>query len=319
MSAVDAAQGVTAEAPARTRVTTRRPLERRRASWFVRITIVVVVLLWMIPTIGVLISSFRPADLVETTGWWTVFAHPFRAAAWTFDNYRMALSTGGFGNAFLNSLAVTIPSTVIPITIAAFAAYAFSWMHFWGRHVMFVLVVGLLVVPLQMALIPVLRLYTGGAAVGRLVLFPDLNLGGTFLAVWLAHTAFGLPLAIYLLRNYIGSLPSSVVESAKIDGADDFTIFWRLIVPLSVPAIAAFAIFQFLWVWNDLLVAYVFLGGTPQTRVLTIALQQLVGARGENWEVLTAAAFISMALPLIVFFSLQRYFVRGLTAGSVKG
>jgi alpha-glucoside transport system permease protein len=290
-----------------------------RGGWFVRITIIVVVLLWIIPTLGVLISSFRPADLVESTGWWTVFAHPFRPAAWTFANYRSALSTGGFGNAFLNSLAVTLPSTVIPITIAAFAAYAFSWMEFRGRYVLFVLVVGLLVVPLQMALIPILKLYTGGAAVGRLVLFPDLDLGGTFLAVWLAHTAFGLPLAVYLLRNYIGSLPASVVESAKIDGADHFTIFWRLIVPLSVPALAAFAIFQFLWVWNDLLVAYIFLGGTPQNRVLTIALQQLVGARGENWELLTAAAFISMALPLVVFFSLQRYFVRGLTAGSVKG
>jgi len=291
----------------------------RRGGWFVRITIIVVVLLWVIPTLGVLISSFRPADLVESTGWWTVFAHPFRLGQWTLQNYRTALSTGGFGNAFLNSLAVTIPATVMPITIAAFAAYAFSWMEFRGRYVLFVVVVGLLVVPLQMALIPILRLYTGGAAIGNLVLFPDLDLGGTFLAVWLAHTAFGLPLAVYLLRNYIGALPSSIIESAKIDGADHFTIFWRLIVPLSVPALAAFAIFQFLWVWNDLLVAYVFLGGTPENRVLTIALQQLVGARGENWELLTAAAFISMALPLIVFFSLQRYFVRGLTAGSVKG
>jgi alpha-glucoside transport system permease protein len=291
----------------------------RRGGWFVRITIIVVVLLWIIPTLGVLISSFRPADLVETTGWWTVLAHPFRLSEWTLENYRQALSTGGFGNAFLNSLAVTIPATVMPITIAAFAAYAFSWMEFRGRYVLFVVVVGLLVVPLQMALIPILRLYTGGAAIGNLVLFPDLDLGGTFLAVWLAHTAFGLPLAVYLLRNYIGALPSSIIESAKIDGADHFTIFWRLIVPLSVPALAAFAIFQFLWVWNDLLVAYVFLGGTPENRVLTIALQQLVGARGENWELLTAAAFISMALPLVVFFSLQRYFVRGLTAGSVKG
>jgi alpha-glucoside transport system permease protein len=294
-------------------------LGERRGGWFVRITITVVVLLWLIPTVGVLISSFRPGDLVESSGWWTVFAHPFRVAAWTLTNYRQALGQGGFGNAFLNSLAVTIPATVIPITIAAFAAYAFSWMEFRGRYVMFVLVVGLLVVPLQMALIPILRLYTGGANLGAYRIFPDLHLGGTFLGVWLAHTAFGLPLATYLLRNYIGSLPSSIVESAKIDGADHFTIFWRLIVPLSVPALAAFAIFQFLWVWNDLLVAYVFLGGTPQNRVLTIALQQLVGARGENWELLTAGAFISMSLPLVVFFSLQKYFVRGLTAGSVKG
>jgi alpha-glucoside transport system permease protein len=170
-----------------------------------------------------------------------------------------------------------------------------------------------------MALIPILRLYTSGASLGGLRVFPDLNLNGTFLGVWLAHTGFGLPLAVYLLRNYIGSLPSSIIESAKIDGADHFTIFWRLIVPLSVPALAAFAIFQFLWVWNDLLVAYVFLGGTKELRVLTIGLANLVGARGDNWQLLTAAAFVSMSLPLAVFFSLQRYFVRGLTAGSVKG
>jgi alpha-glucoside transport system permease protein len=192
-------------------------------------------------------------------------------------------------------------------------------MEFRGRYVMFVAVVGLLVVPLQMALIPILRLYNNGASISRLIVFPDLDLVGTFLGVWLAHAAFGLPLAIYLLRNYIGSLPSSIVESAKIDGADHFTIFWRLIIPLSVPALAAFAIFQFLWVWNDLLVAYVFLGGTSENQVLTIALKNLVGSRGEDWQLLTAAAFISMALPLVVFFSLQKYFVRGLTAGAVKG
>jgi alpha-glucoside transport system permease protein len=293
--------------------------EERKGGWFVRITVLVIVLVWLIPTIGVLVTSFRPEDLVESSGWWTVLAHPFRAAEWTLENYRAALDTGGFGNAFLNSLAVTIPSTVIPITIAAFAAYAFAWMDFRGRYVLFVAVVGLLVVPLQMALIPILRLYTGGATLFGVQIFPELDLAGTFLGVWLAHTGFGLPLATYLLRNYIGSLPSSIIESARIDGADHFTIFWRLIVPLSVPALAAFAIFQFLWVWNDLLVAYVFLGGASQNRVLTIALRDLVGARGENWHLLTAAAFISMTLPLAVFFALQKYFVRGLTAGAVKG
>jgi alpha-glucoside transport system permease protein len=291
----------------------------REGGWFTRITILVVVVLWLIPAAGVLITSFRPEALADSTGWWTVLGHPFRTTEWTLENYRLALDTGGFENAFLNSLAVAVPSTVIPITIAAFAAYAFSWMEFRGRYVLFVLVVGLLVVPLQMALIPILRLYTGGASIGGLEVFPDLNLNGTFLGVWLAHTAFGLPLATYLLRNYIGSLPSSIIESARIDGADHFTIFWRLVVPLSVPALAAFAIFQFLWVWNDLLVAYVFLGGTRENRVLTIALSNLVGSRGENWHLLTAAAFITMILPLIVFFSLQRYFVRGLTAGAVKG
>ena len=287
--------------------------------WFVRITIIVVVLIWMVPTVGVLITSFRPESVSNRTGWWTVIAHPFRSTEWTLQNYRDALGTGGFKSAFLNSLAVAIPSTVIPIVIAAFAAYAFSWMVFRGRHVMFVLVVGLMVVPLQMALIPILRLYTSGATIGGVRVFPDLELNGTFLGIWLAHTGFGLPLATYLLRNYIGSLPSSIIESAQIDGADHFTIFWRLVVPLSVPALASFAIFQFLWVWNDLLVAYVFLGGTRDTRVITIALANLVGSRGENWYLLTSAAFISMALPLVVFFSLQKYFVRGLTAGAVKG
>ena len=289
------------------------------AGWFTRITILVVVLIWLVPTAGVLVTSFRPEHLVDTSGWWTALGHPFRAGEWTIQNYRDALDTGGFKSAFLNSLAVTIPATIIPITIAAFAAYAFSWMEFRGRYVMFVLVVGLLVVPLQMALIPISRMYVDGVSIGSTRIIPDLKLNGTFLGVWLAHTGFGLPLAIYLLRNYIGSLPSSIMESAKIDGASHFTIFWRLVVPLSVPALAAFGIFQFLWVWNDLLVAYVFLGGTPQTQVLTIALANLVGQHGENWQLLTSAAFISMALPLIVFFSLQRYFVRGLTAGSVKG
>jgi alpha-glucoside transport system permease protein len=294
-------------------------LEPRSGGWFVRIAVLVIVVIWMIPTAGVLITSFRPEALVDTTGWWTALANPFDTGQWTLENYRLALDTGGFASAFLNSLAVAIPATVIPITIAAFAAYAFSWMDFRGRYLMFIAVVGLLVVPLQMALIPVLRLYNQGAIVGGYYVFPDLDLNGTFLGVWLAHTAFGLPLAIYLLRNYIGSLPSSIIESARIDGADHFTIFWRLIIPLSVPALAAFAIFQFLWVWNDLLVAYVFLGGSRETRVLTLALQGLVGREGENWHLLTAAAFISMALPLLVFFSLQKYFVRGLTAGAVKG
>jgi alpha-glucoside transport system permease protein len=292
---------------------------RRKGSWLVRIAIGVIVILWLIPTLGVLITSFRPEELANSTGWWTALANPFEEGAWTIENYRQALDAEGFGNAFLNSLAVAIPATVIPITIAAFAAYAFSWMQFRGRYVMFVLVVGLLVVPLQMALIPILRLYTEGTQAGRLILFPDLDLNGTFLGIWLAHTAFGLPLAVYLLRNYIGALPSSLIESAKMDGADHFTIFWRLIIPLSVPALAAFAIFQFLWVWNDLLVAYIFLGGIQEQRVITIALANLVGSRGEEWHLLTAAAFISMALPLAVFFSLQRYFVRGLTAGAVKG
>jgi alpha-glucoside transport system permease protein len=298
---------------------TVEPPGSSRGGWLIRIAVLIIVLLWLVPTVGVLITSLRPEAAVDSSGWWSVLARPLDTAEWTFENYRLALDASGFGNAFLNSLAVAIPSTVIPITIAAFAAYAFSWMDFRGRYAMFIAVVALLVVPLQMALIPILRLYTDGAILFGRWIFPDLDLGGTFLGVWLAHTAFGLPLATYILKNYIGSLPRSIVESAKMDGADHFTIFWRLIVPLSVPALAAFAIFQFLWVWNDLLVAYVFLGGSSQNEVLTVALRNLVGARGENWHLLSAAAFISMSLPLLVFFSLQKYFVRGLTAGSVKG
>jgi alpha-glucoside transport system permease protein len=274
--------------------------------WPIKLAVLIIVVVWIVPTLGVLVSSFRPPADVETSGWWTVFPDVW-STNWTLVNYDEVLSSEGFGNAFLNSLAVTIPATIIPITIAAFAAYAFAWMEFPGRQWLFVGVVALLVIPLQMALIPLLRIYT------------SLNLNGTFLAVWLAHTGFGLPLAIYLLRNYIGSLPSSIIESARIDGANHFEIFRRLVVPLSVPVLASFAIFQFLWVWNDLLIALVFLGGQQQVQVVTLALNELNGSRGQAWHLLTAGAFITMALPLVVFFSLQRYFVRGLTAGSVKG
>lgn len=210
-------------------------------------------------------------------------------------------------NAFLNSLAVTIPSTVIPILIAAFAAYGFAWMKFPGRKTLFVLVVALLVVPLQLALIPILKDYV------------KLQLNGTFLAIWLAHTGFGLPLATYLLFNYISTIPRDIFESAFIDGASHFTIFTNLVLPLSVPALASFAIFQFMWVWNDYLVALVFIGSKPDVQVMTMRLADMVGSRGQDWHVLTAGAFVSMLLPLAVFFALQRYFVRGLMAGSVKG
>jgi len=210
---------------------------------------------------------------------------------------------------FLNSLAVAIPSTVIPILIAAFAAYAFAWMNFPGRRIMFIIVVGLLVVPLQIALVPILRLYGPSG----------LNINGTFLAIWLAHTGFGLALATYLLFNYISGLPRETMESAFIDGASHFTVFVRLVLPLSVPALASFAIFQFLWVWNDYLVALVFLGSNPEFEVVTQRLADLTGSRGNDWHLLTAGAFITMILPLIVFLALQRYFVRGLMAGSVKG
>lgn len=274
--------------------------------WPVKLVILFIVIVWVIPTVGVLISSFRPPAAVDANGWWTVFSN-LGSNEWTFSNYSDVLTSEGFGNSFLNSLSVTIPATVMPITIAAFAAYGFAWMDFPGRQWLFVVVVALLVIPLQMALIPLLRLYT------------SVGLNGTFPAVWLAHTGFGLPLAIYLLRNYIGSLPSSMMESASIDGASHFETFTKLVVPLSVPVLASFAIFQFLWVWNDLLIALVFLGGQEDVRVVTLALNNLNGSRGQAWHLLTAGAFITMALPLVVFLSLQRYFVRGLTAGSVKG
>ncbi|HNN14120.1 MAG TPA: carbohydrate ABC transporter permease [Anaerolineales bacterium] len=211
------------------------------------------------------------------------------------------------GNAFLNSLAVAVPSTIIPITIAAFAAYGFAWMKFPGRKMLFALVVTLLVIPLQIALVPILRDYV------------KLGVNGTFLAVWLAHTGFGLPLATYLLFNYMSELPRDIMEAAFVDGASHFTIFSKLVIPLSVPALASFAIFQFLWVWNDYLVALIFIGASPTNQLVTQRLAEIVGSRGQDWHLLTAGAFITMLLPLAVFFGLQRFFVRGLLAGSVKG
>jgi alpha-glucoside transport system permease protein len=242
-----------------------------------------------------------------------VFQHPFELSQYTISNYQQVILADGMGEAFLNSLLVTIPAVVIPITIAAFAAYAFAWLEFPGRSLFFIIVVGLMVVPLQMALIPLLSLYVN---INELI---GIKLNGEFLGVWLAHTGFGLPLAIFLLFGYMSTLPAEIMESAHVDGASPLTTFTRLVMPLSVPVIASFAIFQFLWVWNDLLVALVFLGTNPEKTVLTSRLSALVGERGQDWHVLTSGAFITMIIPLIVFFSLQRYFVRGLTAGSVKG
>ncbi len=230
----------------------------------------------------------------------------------TLENYEEVLTQEGIGQSFINSLTVSIPATVIPILIAAYAAYALAWMKFPGRALLLSVVVGLLVVPLQMSLIPLLKLYND---VGVFFGVP----AKTYVGIWLAHTAFGMPLAIYLLRNYIAGLPGEIMESARIDGASDFDIFIRIVLPLSMPALAAFSIFQFLWVWNDLLVAMVFLGNGDDQLVLTGRLRELLGSRGGNWEILTAAAFVSIVVPLIVFFSLQRFLVRGLLAGSVKG
>ena len=292
------------------------PLSRRIP---ILITVAVIVVLSFIPTLGLLVSSFREPSDIRSSGWWNALTNPFEAGTWTMDNYQEVWSGRGFQDAFLNTLAVSIPSVVIPVTIAAFAAYAFAWMRFPGRNLLFVMVVGLMVVPLQMALIPILRVYTNGANWFGIPIIPDLDLTGTYPGVWLAHTGFGLPLAVYLLRNYMGSLPSSMVESAKIDGASHYAIFTKLMLPLSVPVLASFAIFQFLWTWNDLLVALVFLGIDPDKSVLTVQIAQLAGRGEGSLNLLPAAAFISMILPLAVFFTLQRFFVRGLTAGSVKG
>jgi alpha-glucoside transport system permease protein len=284
---------------------------RSRAGWFVKITMGVLCLLWLIPTFGLFVTSFRQEDAANTSGWWTAFASPFKATQWTLQNYHDVLFGSAtvqtpMGISFVNSLAVTLPATIIPIMIAAFAAYAFTFMEFKGRDVLFVLVVALLVVPNQVALVPLLQFYG------------QVGLNGTFPAVWLAHTAFGMPLAIFILRNYMSTLPRSVIESAKIDGASHFQTFWRLIVPMSVPALAAFAIFQFLWVWNDFLVALIFLG-QGDNMVVTVNLAGMQGQQGQGWQLLTAGAFITMAIPLLVFIFLQRFFIRGMTSGAVKG
>ncbi|PDW05013.1 carbohydrate ABC transporter permease [Candidatus Viridilinea mediisalina] len=380
---------VTAKPAAPARRATSQKRQQLINKIIVNTILAILCVIWTLPTVGLLVSSFRDRDDIRSSGWWTVLPHrgletvatielppdtnlrePItlpaelgsgtytasqiadgvilpdgRQITWenrrarlialqeptwgmntnfTLENYRIVTGgreyvyTDAAGNrvvesgedlwgVLINNIAVVIPATVIPILIAAFAAYGFAWMRFPGRFLLFTIVVALLVVPLQVALIPLLRD------------FVRLDVNGTYMAVWLAHTGFGLPLATYLLYNYISQLPRDILESAFIDGASHFTIFTRLILPLSLPALASFAIFQFLWVWNDYLVALIFIGAQPNVQVLTMRLADMVGSRGQDWHVLTAGAFISMLIPLLVFFSLQRFFVRGLLAGSVKG
>jgi alpha-glucoside transport system permease protein len=275
------------------------------------------VFFWTIPTFGVLVSSFRAENAVKTTGWWTALWNP----NFTLDNYRAVLSTDpgsdNMGKYFLNSLTITIPATILSVGIALLAAYAFSWMKFRGRDWLFVGVVALLMVPLQMSLIPLLQLFTGGAHIGSVTIFPDLNLSGTFPAVWFAHICFGLPFCIFILKNFVAALPREVIEAARVDGAGHFTVFTRLIIPLSVPAIASLCIFQFMYIWNDYLIALIFAG--RENAPVTQKLAEVTGTRGQSWHLLTASGMIAMILPVMVFFALQRYFVRGLLAGAVKG
>ncbi|MCP4308049.1 MAG: carbohydrate ABC transporter permease [bacterium] len=286
-----------------------------------------IVVLWTIPTFGLLVNSFRPRDGQRSSGWWTVFTGNSEGGL-TLDNYKSVLESGttdSLADALLNSLAIAIPATIIPIAIAAFAAYAFAWIPFKGRELLFIATVSLLAIPLQVALIPLLTTYSGGAhwtipfLDKTVTFFPDFSLSGSVTAVWLTHTGFGLPFAIFLLHNYISGLPKDLFESARIDGADHFTIFWRLVVPLAVPVLAAFAIFQFLWTWNDYLIAVTMIGGNGPAFPVTVKIASQAGAFGQNEHLLTAGAFISAFVPLIVFFSLQRFFVRGILAGSVKG
>ncbi|MFJ6678702.1 carbohydrate ABC transporter permease [Microbacterium sp. NPDC091382] len=280
----------------------------------------IIAIFWTIPTFGLFVTSFRPGSDTQTSGWWTAFTDP----SFTLDNYLQALNSGGtsttLASAFVNSLAITIPATVFPIVMAALAAYAFAWIDFKGRSALFVFVFALQIVPLQMALVPLLSLFSDGLSINDVPIFPGFGLNEvdySFARVWIAHAIFALPLATFMLHNFIAEIPGEIIEAARVDGAGHGQVFFRIILPLAAPAIASFGIFQFLWVWNDLLVATIF--ASPGALPITQALNSLSGTWGNKWFLQSAGTFISILVPLIVFFALQRFFVRGLLAGATKG
>jgi alpha-glucoside transport system permease protein len=269
----------------------------------------VLAILWLMPTIGLLITSVRERTEAQRTGWWDVILNPFNQR-WELGSYASVLSESDLGRSFISSLAVTVPATILPLLFAAYAAFGFTFLTFKGREFYFAMIIGLLVVPIQGALVPVLKMFLSFTEA------TGIEISGQYAAAWFVHSAFAMPLAIYILRNYMMTIPHTLIEAARVDGASNFTIFWRLVLPISVPALASFAIFQFLWVWNDYLIAFVFVGS--ERPVLTYTLLSLLGTYGEGWQQVAAGSFISLSIPLLVFFTLQRYFVRGLTAGAVK-
>lgn len=273
------------------------------------VVLIVLAIFWLIPTVGLFITSLRAKGEAQTSGWWDVLLNPF-SQDWDLSSYATVLTENKLATSFISSLAVTIPATILPLLFAAYAAFGFTFLSFRGREFFFSVIIGLLVVPLQGALVPVLKMF---------ISFTDktgIEISGQYAAAWFVHSAFAMPLAIYILRNYMMTIPNTLIEAARMDGASNFTIFWRLVLPISVPALASFAIFQFLWVWNDYLIAFVFIGN--ERPVLTYTLLSMLGQYGEGWQAVAAGSFVSLSVPLLVFFSLQRYFIRGLTAGAVK-
>ena len=273
------------------------------------VVLIILSAFWLLPTVGLFITSLRSKGEAQTSGWWDVLLNPF-SQDWDLSSYTSVLTENKLATSFISSMAVTIPATILPLLFAAYAAFGFTFLSFRGREFFFSVIIGLLVVPLQGALVPVLKMF---------ISFTDktgIEISGQYAAAWFVHSAFAMPLAIYILRNYMMTIPNTLIEAARMDGASNFTIFWRLVLPISVPALASFAIFQFLWVWNDYLIAFVFVGN--ERPVLTYTLLAMLGQYGEGWQAVAAGSFISLSVPLLVFFTLQRYFIRGLTAGAVK-